>query len=148
MAKDTTAKEFLAIEFKRTQDVKNDYVERATAVAQKQYKSLLAGLQSVGQAKGWKGQQIVFVGGDERMHSYCIIQQQYEGTGVLESKWDSICKKLGRRPLEEQVKVLLSYFAQKGGSGCKGGHRGEYKGRDHVQHVCGTCMRDTGEPGP
>jgi hypothetical protein len=38
---DTTAKEFLAIEFKRTQDVKSDYVERATAVAQKHYKSLL-----------------------------------------------------------------------------------------------------------
>ena len=59
---DTTAKEFLAIEFKRTQDVKSDYVERATAVAQKQYKSLLAGLQAVGQAKGWKVQQMVFVG--------------------------------------------------------------------------------------
>jgi hypothetical protein len=53
-AKDTTTKEFLAIEFKRTQDVKNDYVQRATVVAQKQYKSLLAGLQAVGQAKGWK----------------------------------------------------------------------------------------------
>ena len=48
---DKTAKEFLAIEFKRMQDVKSDYVERATAVAQKQYKSLLAGLQAVGQAK-------------------------------------------------------------------------------------------------
>jgi hypothetical protein len=50
---DTTAKEFLAIEFKRTH-----YVERATAVAQKQYKSLLAGLQVVRQAKGWKVQQM------------------------------------------------------------------------------------------
>ena len=56
---DTTTKEFLAIEFKRTQDVKSDYVERTTAVAQKQYKSL-TGLQVVGQAKGWKVQQIVF----------------------------------------------------------------------------------------
>jgi hypothetical protein len=38
---DTTAKEFLVIGLKRTQDVKSDYVERATAVAQKHYKSLL-----------------------------------------------------------------------------------------------------------
>jgi hypothetical protein len=38
-------------------------VERATAVAQEQYTSLLTGLQAVGQVKGWKVQQIVFVGG-------------------------------------------------------------------------------------
>ena len=43
--------------------MKNDYIEWATAVAQKQYKSLLAGLHVVGQDKGWKAQQIVFVGG-------------------------------------------------------------------------------------
>jgi hypothetical protein len=60
---DTATKQFLAIEFKRTQDARNNYVERATAIAQEQYKSLLAGLQAVGQVKGWKVQQIVFVGG-------------------------------------------------------------------------------------
>jgi len=56
-------KEFLAIEFKRTQDARSNYVERATAVAQEQYKSLLTGLQAVGQVKGWKVQQILFAGG-------------------------------------------------------------------------------------
>jgi hypothetical protein len=40
---DTATKEFLAIEFKRTQDARIDYVERATAGAQGQYKSLLTG---------------------------------------------------------------------------------------------------------
>jgi hypothetical protein len=63
---DTATKEFLAIEFKRTQDARSNYVERATAVAQEQYKSLLTGLQAVGQlrkVKGRKVQQIVFVGG-------------------------------------------------------------------------------------
>ena len=60
---DTATKEFLAIEFKRTQDPRSNYVERATAVAQKQYNSLLTGLQAVGQVKGWKVQQIVLVGG-------------------------------------------------------------------------------------
>ena len=41
--------------------------------------------------------------------------------GVLESKWDPIRKKLVRRLLEEQDKVLRSYFAQKGGRGARGG---------------------------
>jgi len=38
---------FLAIEFKRTQDARTKYVERATEFAQEQYKSLLTGLQAV-----------------------------------------------------------------------------------------------------
>jgi hypothetical protein len=49
---DTATKEFLAIEFKRTQDARSNYVERATAAAQEQYKSLLMGLQAVGKSKG------------------------------------------------------------------------------------------------
>jgi hypothetical protein len=56
-------KEFLAIEFKRTRDARSNYVERATSVAQEQYTSLLTGLQAASQVKGWKVQQIVFVGG-------------------------------------------------------------------------------------
>ena len=60
---DTATKEFSAIEFKRKKDARSNYVERATAVAQEQYKSLLTGLQAVGQVKGRKVQQIVFVGG-------------------------------------------------------------------------------------
>jgi hypothetical protein len=54
---DTATKGFLAIEVQRTQDARSNYVERATAVAQE--KSLLTGLQAVGQVKGWKVQQIV-----------------------------------------------------------------------------------------
>ena len=49
--------------------------------------------------------------------------------GVLESKWGSSRKKLVRRLLEEQDKVLQSYFAQKGGES-KGVHG---KGREHVK---------------
>ena len=37
-------KEFLAIEFKRTQDMRSNYAEEATKVAQKQYISLLGSL--------------------------------------------------------------------------------------------------------
>ena len=60
---DVVNKEFLAIEFKRTQDTRSNYEEKAIAVAQEQYTSLLTGLQAVGQITGWKVQQLVFVGG-------------------------------------------------------------------------------------
>ncbi len=51
---DTINKELLAIEFKRTQDARSNYVEKAISVAQEQYTSLLTGLHAVGQIKGWK----------------------------------------------------------------------------------------------
>jgi hypothetical protein len=137
---DTATKEFLVIEFKRTQDARSNYVERATAVAQKQYKSLLTGLQSVGQVKGWKVQQVVIVGGTCGSIHVESFNRSMKVFGVLESKWDPIRKKLVRRLLEEQDKVLRFYFAQKGGTRSKGEDRGNCKGREHVQ---GTCIRKT-----
>jgi hypothetical protein len=83
---DTATKVFLAIEFKRTQDARNNYVESATAVAQEQYKSLLAGLQAVGQVKGWKVQQIVFVGGTCGSIHVESFNRKVKALGVLESQ--------------------------------------------------------------
>ena len=48
---DVVTQEFLAIEFKRTQDMRSNHVDEITAVAQKKYKSLLMGLQAIGQSK-------------------------------------------------------------------------------------------------
>ena len=116
---DTVSKELLASEFKQTQDARSSYVEKATAVAQEQYTSLLTGLQAVCQVKGWKVQQIVFV----------------------RSKWDPIRKKLVRRLFEEQDKVLRTYFAQKGG-------REVREGKGFMARVGnmsrGPCMREEG----
>jgi hypothetical protein len=111
---DTVNKELLAIEFKRTRDARSNYVERAIAVAQEQYKSLLTGLQAVGQDKGWKVQQLVFgTCGSVHVESF---NKNMKALGVLESKWDPFRQKLVRRLLEEQDKVLRAYFAQKGGA--------------------------------
>ena len=120
-------------------------MESATTVAQDQYKSLLAGLQAVGQVKGGKVQQLLFVGGTWGSILVESFNRNMKTLGVLESKWDPIRKKLGRRLLEEQDKVLRSYFAKKGGPRSKGGDRGNYKGREHVQR---TCMREDGARGP
>jgi hypothetical protein len=91
------------------------HVDEITAVAHKQYKSLLMGLQAIGQNKGWKVQQLVFVGGTCGSVHVESFNSNMKALGVLESKWDLIRRKLVRCLLEEQDKVRLSYFAQRGG---------------------------------
>jgi hypothetical protein len=85
---DTATKKFLAIEFKRTQDARSNYVERATEVAQEPYKSLLTGLQAVGQVKGWKAQPIVFVGGTCGSIHFESFKRNMKALGFFESKWE------------------------------------------------------------
>ncbi len=92
---DTATKEFIAIEFKPTQNARSNYLERATEVAHEQ--SLLTGLQAVGQVKGWKVQQIVFVGGTWGSIHVESFNRNMKTLGVLESKLDPIRKKLVRR---------------------------------------------------
>ena len=130
---DTINKELLAIEFKRTRDARSNYVEKAIAVAQEQYTSLLTGLHAVGQVKGWKVQQLVFVGGTCGSVHVESFNKNMKALGVLESKWDLIRQKLVRRLLEEQDKVLRSYFAQKGGARSQRGEGIQGTGREHVK---------------
>jgi hypothetical protein len=116
-------------------------VEKAIAVAREQYTSLLTGLQAVGQVKGWKVQQLVFVGGTCGSVHVESFNKNMKALGVLESKWDLIRQKLVRRLLEEQDKVLRTCFAHKGGARSQRG-----KGfRARVGNTSsGTCMREEG----
>jgi hypothetical protein len=88
---ETATKEFF--EFKRTQDARSNYVERTTVVAKKQYKSLLTGLQTVGQVKGGNVQQPVFVDGTCGSIHVESLNRNMKALGVLESKWDPFCVK-------------------------------------------------------
>ena len=54
----------------------------------------------------------MFVGGTCGSVHVESFNRNMKTLGVLESKWDAIRKKLVRRLLEEQDKVLRSYFAQ------------------------------------
>jgi len=103
-------------------------VEKAIAVAQEQYTSLLTGLQAVGQVKGWKVQQLVFVGGTCGSVHVESFNKNMKALAVLESKWDLIRQKLVRRLLEEQDKVL-----RKGGARSQRGEGIQGKGREHVK---------------
>ena len=99
--------------------------------------SLLTGLQAVGQVKGWNVQQIVFVGGTCGSVRFESFNRNTKALGVLESNWDPIRKKLVRRLLEEQDKVLRFYFAQKGGARSQGGRDSwQGSGTCQVGHVC------------
>jgi hypothetical protein len=61
------------------------------------------------------------------------FNKNMKALGVLESKWDLIRQKLVRRLIEEQDKVLRSYFAQKGGARGQKGEGTHGKGREHVK---------------
>ena len=73
----------------------------------------------------------MFVGGTCGSVHVESFNRKMKALGVLESKWDPIRKKLVRRLLEEQDKVLRSYFAQKGGARSQGGKG--FMGREHVK---------------
>jgi hypothetical protein len=120
-------KSFWPSNSKRTQDMRSNHVDEIT-----EYKSLLMGLQAIGQNKGWKVQQLVFVGGTCGSVHVESFNSNMKALGVLEGKWDLIRRKLVPCLLEEQDKVLRSYFAQRGGMRRNGRSRHDGNGRDHV----------------
>jgi hypothetical protein len=78
-------------------------------------------------------QQIVFVGWTCGSVYVELFNKNMKALGVLESQWDPIRKKLVRHLLEDQDKVLRSYFAQKCGARSQGGEGIHGKGREHVK---------------
>ena len=79
------------------------------------------------------------------------LNRNMKSLGVLESKRDPIRKplKLVRHLIEEQDKVLLSYFAQKGRM-CVIVEQEGVKGQLQGPGTCpsGTCMCEDGARGP
>ena len=99
-----------------------DWTPKKREEAQEQYKSLLTGLQAGGRVKVSKVQQVVFIGGTCGSFHVESFNRNMKKRGSLSkwegslSKWDPIRKKLVRRLLEEQDKVLRSYLTQKDGA--------------------------------
>ena len=136
IALDVSNKKCFPIEFKRTQDYRHTYEEQARNRAGEQYKSLLEGLQAIGRRKGWQIQQLVFVGGACGSVGQDSYNENLKVLEVLESKWEMIRRKMARRLLEEQDKILRSYFAQKydrePNREEQTGHTMRQKGREHI----------------
>jgi hypothetical protein len=79
---------------------------------------------------------------DVQIHLLIYVESYHrnmKALGVIESKWDPIRRKLVRRLLAEQDKVLRSYFTQMGGTRSKWGDKSNCKGRDHVRFD--KCVR-------
>ncbi len=74
------------------------------------------------------------------------FNRNIKACGVLESKWDLIRKKLVRRLLEEQDKLLRSYFAQRGGDAEQRGGTGATARARNMSAL--TCMCEEGARGP
>jgi hypothetical protein len=75
----------------------------------------------------------VFVGGTCGSVHVESFNKNMKALGVIESKLDLIRQKLVRRLVEEQDKVLRSYFVQKGGARGQKGDGTHRKGREHVK---------------
>ena len=89
------------------------YAPASVSGASEQYKSLLEGLQAIGSRKVWQIQQLVFVGGACGSVGQDSYNENLKVLEVQEGKWEMIRRKMARRLLEEQDKILRSYFAQK-----------------------------------
>jgi hypothetical protein len=87
----------------------------------------------------------VFVGGTCGSIHVESFNRNMKALGVLENKWDPIRKKLVRRLLEEQDKVLRSYFAQREGRGARGGTGAAARAGNMSAW---TCMCEDGARGP
>ena len=116
------------------------YVPASVSGASEQYKSLLEGLQAIGSRKGWQIQQLVFVGGACGSVGQDSYNENLKVLEVQEGKWEMIRRKMTRRLLEEQDKILRSYFVQKYDREPKReeqtGHTTGQKGRERIgQHV-------------
>ena len=75
----------------------------------------------------------MFVGGTCGSDHVESFNKNMKALRVLESKWDLVRQKLVRRLIEEQNKVLRSYFAQKGGARGQKGEGSHVKGQEHVK---------------
>ena len=64
-------------------------------------------------------QRIVFVGGSCEPIPIESFNKNKQAFGVLESKWDLFRKKLAKRLVEKQDKVLLSYLHKRAGRGAR-----------------------------
>ena len=122
------------IEFKRTMDQWPNYRERAEERAEKQYCSLVRGLEVAGRSAGWTAQQIIFVGGtcgSVQTKSFAASMAQLQ---VATSHREAIRNRHARKLLEVSERVLRSYYAQKYGSNNESQNQHTGLGKEHMGH--------------
>ena len=120
------------IEFKRAFERYGGAQEKTRVKAERQHDSLVRGLTVALNDSAWRVTLVVFVGG------MCgsVFNANMELMGVVESERNAIRKRHVWKLLEEQDRVLRSYYAQCEGfeKGVQGMHGQTGLGREHVGH--------------
>ena len=117
------------LEFKRKMDRWTGYREEATDRATNQYASLMHGLQG---ASKWTVHLVIIVGGMCGSVHTETFNKNMELLGVIESKWNEVRRQHVFKLMEEQDRVLRSFFAQKRGEDTSGRPKGHGGGAEHL----------------
>ena len=128
-----TSKTVYVLEFKRTQDQRQDYRERGECRAPDQHDVLVKSLETVAkeaerESAGWTVKLIIFVGGTCGSVHVQTFNSNLKELGLVESKRNTIRRGFVHELLNAQDTVLCSYFAQRMGTkndGCGQKSEGE-----------------------
>ena len=136
MVLDKKDKTCYVIEFKRAFERYGGAQEKARQKAERQHDSLVRGLTAALNDSAWRVILVVFVGGMCGSVEEKAFNANMELMGVVESERNAIRKRHVWKLLEEQDRVLRSYYAQREGfeKGGKGMQGQTGLGREHVGH--------------
>ena len=124
------------MEFKRAFERYGGAQEKARRKAERQHDNLVRGLNKALEGGEWRAALVIFVGGMCGSVEEKVFNANMELLGVIESERNAIRKRHVWKLLEEQDRVLRSYYAQRDGfDGGEGGTQGQTGlGREHVSH--------------
>ena len=136
MVLDKENKVCYVMEFKRAFERYGGAQEKTRQKAERQHDNLVRGLNKALERGEWRAALVIFVGGMCGSAEENVFNANMELLGVIESERNAIRKRHVWKLLEEQDRVLRSYYAQrdgfdKGGQGTQG-QTG--LGREHVGH--------------
>ena len=137
MVLDKEAKVCYVLEFKRVLERRWGDQEKGRQRASQQHGNLVRGLSKALEGSAWRVTLIVFVGGMCGSVEEKAFNANMELlAGVIESERNTIRKRHVWKLLEEQDRVLRSYYAQREGfdRGSQGTQRQTELGREHVGH--------------
>ena len=134
VALDHESKVCYLIQFKRTGDRWPDYRQRAEKRAEheRQYSSLVQGLNQAGQSRGWAVQQVIFVGGMCGSVDASKFNSNMGALQVAPNHWVDIRNRHAQKLLEVSERVLRSYYSCKYGTIRSACAQGSNLGPEHV----------------
>ena len=120
------------VEFKRKMDRWMGYREEATDRARNQCTSLMHGLKG---ASKWRVHLVIIVWAMYGSVHTKTFNENIKLLGVIESAWNEVRRQHVFKLMEEQDRVLKSFFAQQKGRDTRGRPTGRGGGAEHLVHI-------------